>query len=139
MKTFLVISKIKTEDSFDQTKPQKYKIDEKGRKYIYVNTYLETWKFIIETNNKNNIYDYFKNTKHRVVNVQEVESFNKKNNKRNNNNNSSSFTLGEIFKDQLAEFREKNDQPYLYKKIEKQLKKKFLKEEKKFIKNKKKN
>ena len=138
MKTFLVITKIKTEEVRDSKSASRFKVDDKGRKYFYVNTYLETWKYIIETNNKININEHFKKSSHRLVNVQEIEPFKKvERNKKGANTNSSAFSLGELFKDQLAGFNDKNDdQPYIKEKSKKQLKKKPLKEEKRYVKKK---
>lgn len=136
MKTFLVITKVKREELREKVdSPNRYKRDINGDKYFYVNLYLETWKCIIETPNKNNIYEHYKNTDHRIVNVQEIEPFKKKERKKKDTGGGTKFSLGEMFKDQLAEFNEKNaDDPYLNSKSKKKLKTKFLKEVKRYVK-----
>ena len=142
MNTYQVITKIKTEELKEEYKEDLSHIYELGgTQYFDVKTYLETHKYIIETNDKKNIKDYFKGTDHRIVSTKPIDS------KSNTNSNykgkkktetSSTFTLGEIFKEQLAEFSEKQSgEPYTKCSYKKRLTKKFLKIERRNVNTKK--
>lgn len=142
MNTYLVITKIKTEELKEEYKEDLTHIYElSGAEYFDVKTYSETHKYIIETNDKKNLKDYFKGTKHRIVSTKPIDSKTNANSNykgKKKTSNTSTFTLGDIFKEQLAEFSEKQSgEPYTNCTYKKRLTKKFLKIERRNVNTKK--
>ena len=103
-----------------------YYQDEDGKTCFDVKTFEDKHKHIIEANSKSDIMEHFKDSAHRVVDVKIVEV-------KKNNSKSSGFTLGDLFKEQLAGYVEKNlNTTYLKYISSKKIDSKYLRIEKRF-------